>query len=328
MIHPENLCRRGSSPNGLPLLLLVACLGSPLPSPAGETPGGSADDQRAVIPVDRIALELSNPVSAIRSLSWDVEYLTYQGDLPEAGDQSAIRNLITTSWPIQFDNGNNLTMQLTIPIYGDQPYWKPISYLDWAEYVIRQLPEIDETVGGFESGHDHMGDIGFDIGYGGVSDSGVIGMLGISAVLPTSEDQSARRGQYLLGPEATLGQVTSWGLYGATIKHLTDVEGQGVQEVGYLPTNETTLDLFFAWALGNGWQIESNPTILYDWEAVDGNKWTVPIGGGASRTLRLGRVPMKLALEVEYFVVSPDRFGPEWLFSFSFVPVLSTRLLD
>jgi hypothetical protein len=170
-----------------------------------------------------------------------------------------------------------------------------------------------------------MGDIGLDLGYGGVSDNGFIGMLGIAVVFPTSEDLSARRGQWLLGPEVTLGQVTRWGLLGVTAKHLTDISGQGEQEVGKLPTNETTLDMFFAYALGNGWQIESNPTVLYDWEAVSGNEWTVPVGAGASRTIMLGRVPAKLAFELQYFVVSPDRFGPEWLFRFSFVPVLSTR---
>lgn len=328
MTHFDHGHYGSSLGKGLAYLCLIAFFGLPCVSPAVETTDESAADSAPEFSVDRIALELSNPVSGLRSLSWDADYLTYQGDFPDADDQSAIRNLVTMSWPIRMQSGRNLFLEMSIPIYGDQPYWKPVSYLDWAEYLIRQLPGIDDTVGGFGSGHDHMGDVGFDIGYGGVSENGVIGMLGIAIVFPTSEDQSARRGQWLLGPELTIGRVTSRGLFGVTAKHLADISGQGVQEVGYLPTNETTLDLFFAYSLGNGWQIESNPTILYDWEAVSGNEWTVPIGGGASRTIMLGRVPMKLGFQLQYFVVSPDRFGPEWLLRFSFTPVLSTRLIE
>ena len=284
-------------------------------------------DDRPAISVDEIALELSNPVTALRSLAWDIEYRTYQGDLPEAGDQTGLTNVFTTSWPIKLSNGKNLLLSATLPIKSDQPYWKPVLYLDWDEFVIRQVPFIDETMGGFSSGHDHMGDIGIDIGYGGVNENGFLSMVGIATVFPTSEDQSARRGQWLIGPEFALGQVTRWGLFGVRAKHLTDIDGESVQEVGKLDTNETTLKLFYAYALGNGWQIESNPIILYDWEAVSGNEWIVPIGLGMSKTIMLGRVGTKLAFDIQHYVVSPDRFGPEWLFTFSLTPVLSSKLL-
>ena len=79
--------------------------------------------------------------------------------------------------------------------------------------------------------------------------------------------------------------------------------------------------------MGNGWQIESNPTILYDWEAISGHEWTVPIGVGASKTMRLGRVPVKLAFDVQEYVLSSDRLGPDWQVTFSITPVLSTKLL-
>ena len=258
--------------------LMALCLAA---KASEESPG----DERATISVDEIALELSNPVTALRSLAWDIEYRTYQGDLPAANDQTGITNVFTTSWPIKLSNGKSLLLSATLPIKGDQPYWKPVFYLDYDDFVIRQLPNIDETMGGFGSGHDHMGDIGIDIGYGGVNESGFISMLGLATVLPTSEDTSAARQQWLLGPEIALGQVTSWGLLSARVKHLTNIDGEGDQELGKLDTNETTLKLFFAYALGNGWQIESNPIILYDWEAVSGNEWTVPIGAGVSKTI-------------------------------------------
>lgn len=306
---------------------LVALLGVPalgLTEPASDESVGAAS---STISVDEIALELSSPVTRLRSITWDMEYKTYQGNLPGADDQTALRNVLTASWPIRLSNGNNLLLRATIPINSDQPGWKPVFYLDYAEFVIRQLPGLDGTVGGFVSGHDHLGSIGFDISYGGVNENGFIRTLGIANIAPTSEDQSARRGQWLIGPELALGQVTDWGLWGVRANHLTNIYGQGDHEVDDLDTNETTIKLFFSYALGNGWQIESNPVILYDWEAVSGNEWSVPVGAGISKTIMLGRVPAKLAFEIQNFVVSPDRFGPEWLFRFAFTPVFSSQHL-
>jgi len=291
---------------------------------------GSDDTEVSVvseISVDRIALELSNPVTLLRSVAIDVEYRTYQGSLPEAGEQDAYRTVFTPSWPIKLSNGKSLLMRATIPVYGGQPYWKPVWYLDYAEFLIRQLPYIDETAEGFSDGHGHLGAVGFDIGYGGVSENGFISMVGIANAMPTSDDQSARRGQWLIGPELALGQITKWGLYGFRAKHLTNIDGTGEQEVDY-DTNETTLELFFAYALGNGWQIESNPVILYDWEAVSDNEWNVPVGLGVSKTMMLGKMPMKFGLELQKFVVSTDRFGPDWQIMLNLTPIISSRLLE
>jgi hypothetical protein len=266
-----------------------------------------------------IALALSNPVNHLRSISWDMEFTTYQGSLPDADDQTGLRNVFTASWPIRLNNGRNLLLRATIPVNGDQPNWKPRFYLDWADFIIRQLPIVPP--GEFSSGHDHIGAIGFDIGYGGINESGFSSMFGIANVAPTSEDRSARRGQWLIGPEFALGQVRSWGLFGVRVRHLTNIYGEGEHLVEDADTNETALQFNFAYALGNGWQIESNPVIRYDWEAVSGNEWIVPIGLGVSKTLGIGRVPLKLGIEIQHFVVSPDRFGPEWLVNAMLIPV-------
>jgi hypothetical protein len=305
-------------------LCIVALLASPA---LGFAESASGESDSPAISIDDIALELSSPAPRLFSIDWDLEYTTYQGDLPGADDQTAYSNILTTSWPIKLKSGKNFLLRATIPIHGDQPGWKPKWYLDYADFVIRQLPTLDGNVGGFGSGHDHLGAVGFDISYGSTNENGLITSLGIANILPTSEDMSARRGQWLIGPEFALGQVTSWGLIGMRVKHLTNIDGEGEQELGKLDTNETTLKLFFAYALGNGWSIESNPVILYDWEAVSGNEWSVPVGAGVSKTLMFGRVPTKLAFEIQNFVASPDRFGPEWLFRFSLTPVISSKVL-
>jgi hypothetical protein len=300
---------------------VFALLGLPALGLAQTESDDAPDESQSEISLDQLALELSNPVTGLRSVDWDIEYSTFRGDLPGSEDQTGIKNIFTVSWPFKLNNGKNILFNTTIPLNSDQPIWVVSQH--FAEFWIRQRDNIKADRGHFESGHDHLDDITIDIAYGGVGENGFISMFGLSSVVPTSEDQSAGRNQLLLGPEIALGQVTSWGLFGVRAKHhvnvTEDLKG---------PTSETTLKLFFAYALGNGWQIESNPVILYDWEAVAGNEWTVPIGAAVSKTIRIGRWPTKLAFDIQKYVVTPDRFGPDWQFTLSFTPVLSTKLLQ
>jgi hypothetical protein len=286
----------------------------------GETTGAS--DWK--MSTDEIAKELSNPVTALRSIAADFEFRTFQGSLPGADDKSSWIYLFTPSFPIPLSNGKNILLRATIPLYKDQPIWGlPVDHplwqvdLDYAEFRIRQSPEITPSSGGFLPSHDHLADISFDVAYGGVSDNGFISMYGIVSVLPTSQDISASRDQWLLGPEVAFGKSADWGVIGGWVKHLTDITGGNS-----INTNETSLKLFFAYGLGNGWQIISNPVITYDWEAVSGEELSLPIGGGFAKTTRIGRMPYKLAFEIHNYVASADRLAPEWLLTLSFTPVI------
>jgi len=287
--------------------------------------------------VDRIALELSNPATSLRTFRIDFEHRKYQGSLPGIDGEKANMALLDLSWPFRLKNGKTLFLSTTVPIHGSQPIWDRSPRYDFGEFLVRRLPEEAFERGGMVNGHGHVDDISFNIGYGGVSEKGLIAKIGVETRLPTSTDNSTDRDQILLGPEIALGKSARWGLIAATVKHLTnvseDVDGVIIDKGGgpyFYPgsTNETTLKINFAYSLGRGWQVESNPVILYDWEAVSDNEWLVPLGAGVSNTFRVGSTYLKFAAELQKYVVSPDRFGPDWMLSFSVIPVLSTKLLQ
>ena len=229
----------------------VAVLGLPALSMAATASDESSESARPAISLDEIAMKLSNPVTALRSLAWDIEGTTLQGSLPDADGRASMKNVFTPSWPFKLRNGNNILFRATIPINSDQPLWELAWWDHSAEWRLRQREDIRLEQGFLARGHDHLDDIGIDIAYGGVSDNGFIGMLGLSTVLATSEDGTAERDQLLLGPEFVLGKVTSWGLIGTRVKHLTNVYEDDIPG-GYgaeLPwdTNETTAKIFFAY---------------------------------------------------------------------------------
>jgi hypothetical protein len=52
--------------------------------------------------------------------------------------------------------------------------------------------------------------------------------------------------------------------------------------------------------------IGMGPTVVVDWEADSGNKLTLPIGLGITKTVRWGKVPVKLRFEPQYSIIRPD----------------------
>ena len=310
-------------------LLTQASIGfsQEIPEPeAEEDHSASAESFKSV---DQIARELGSPVNSLFYFDNDIRFRTYQGTLPGSKDQTAWSYTLKASFPFTLDNGKNIILGASLPFFLDQamwvidydsPVWEPDT--DYRDFRLRQSPYVTPDTGGYVDGyaHDHIDDLRLEAAYGGISDNGFISMYGLVTVLPTSQDLSASRDQWLLGPEIVLGKQADWGNLGVRATHLTRLSGEDRWD-----TNETTFDIFFSYGLGNGWQIISNPQILYDWEADSGNELLLPIGGGVAKTFLAGNTPLQISAELQKFVVSSDRLGVDWQFSLRVIPVASDR---
>jgi len=275
--------------------------------------------------LDEIGMELMNPVTSLVSFKTDIYYTFYQGSLADASDESAYVINFQPSFPIPLSNGSNILLRLNIPLNGDQPLYEiPGSDKELSTYQIRQIASTIPGNGTFDNyhGHDHLGEISLDVAYGGVSDSGFISMFGVKTYFQTNQDFSQSRDQTLFGPDVALGKVTDWGIYGGQLTHVTNVQGDKS-----IDTNMTTLKVFFAYGLGNGWQVFSNPVLAYDWEGDSDNKLFLPLGGGIAKTTSIGRMPLKLGFEIQKYIVSPDAIGPDWMLTFSVTPAMRNPLL-
>lgn len=309
------------------LLVLNPCLGWTVEADSENDENSSSGTNNGTRSPDVIASELNSPINSLFFLDTDVEFRTYSGNLPGSDDQTSWAFKFTGSYPFMLNNGKSIQLRATVPLFLDQPTWvvdfgHPIWELDtdYQDFRLRQSPWVTADSGGYGHSHDYLGDITLDAAYGGISENGFISMYGLATVLPTAQDLSASRDQWLLGPEIALGKQSDWGVYGVKAMHLTRISGEDRWD-----TNETTFDVFFAYGLGNGWQLVSNPSILYDWEADSGNELLLPLGGGVAKTFRAGSTSMRLAAELYYYAVTPDRLGTEWLFKLRFTPVFMDR---
>lgn len=80
--------------------------------------------------------------------------------------------------------------------------------------------------------------------------------------------------------------------------------------------NKFTFQYFVNYNLSKGWYLTMTPTITANWEADSGEKWTVPVGGGAGRLVRFGKLPVDFKLQAYWNAVHPDN-EPEWSSMFS-----------
>jgi hypothetical protein len=108
---------------------------------------------------------------------------------------------------------------------------------------------------------------------------------------------------------------TSWGIAGLFPFHNEKVGGSGPN------FSLTSLQYFVFYALGDGWQVGTGPTITYDWNAVSGQEWTVPFGLQLAKTTAIGKQLIKLNAGIEYNAMRPYAFASDWKFTFQISPV-------
>jgi hypothetical protein len=77
-------------------------------------------------------------------------------------------------------------------------------------------------------------------------------------------------------------------------------------------TNQLMLNPAISYHFGDGWALGSSPTITGNW-AASGGHWTVPVGGGVSKTFRIDDQPLKLAFDSYYNAIRPVAGQQTWL---------------
>ena len=245
-----------------------------------------------------MANKLANPTAALGSMANNLTYTSFDGDLPDADNQDGWTYLFQPSLPFPLESGANILFRPGIPVIFDTP-----------------VPAIG---GGFESKGVELGDIPFDLAYGKTFKNGLMLLGGAAGTLPTATDDALGKDQWLLGPELLIGYIQKWGAIGALVNHQWDVAGDDDFD-----TSITGGQYFYAFNLGNAWQINAGPSWSYNHKAASGNKLTLPLGIGLAKTTFLGGRPWKFQVQYWNYVESPDSFGPKHVIRFTVTPVIN-----
>lgn len=247
---------------------------------------------------EELAAKLANPTAPVMTLGNNFDYVSFDGDLPGSSSQSSFRYVFQTVFPFKLSNGGSVFFRPAIPVMFNEPI--PVGGDGWQEV-----------------GTD-LADMGFDLSYGKTTASGLLWGFGMAGTIPTATDDRLGKDLWGLGPELLLGKMGKWGVVGGLISHQWDVAGSGKREIDL-----TSINYFYAFPLGGGWQVAAGPSMTYDHTRPSGDRWTIPAGVGIAKTAVISGRPWKFQLQYWNYLEAPDGFAAKHQIRLSVSPVVS-----
>jgi len=142
--------------------------------------------------------------------------------------------------------------------------------------------------------------------------------VGPSWIFPSATTDYTGQDKYQIGPAALAGYLSDKWILGALAQNWWSYAGSDRSP----STASMNLQPIAAYFLADGWSIGYSGNILANWKNRSGSDWTVPIGLSVSKVVRLGKLPVRLAVGGQWMAVQPDRYGQKWNLQFTVAPVL------
>lgn len=280
----------------------------------------------------QIAKLLDNPVGNFVAVPFQYDYVTL--GVPHPGNTQTLHKLqITPTFPISLGSDWNLINRIVFPFLS-----APINK-DLGNYV-GMAPGTIISDSGFPGvladPYDRTNGFG-DMVYVGVASpkkpikiestgGAVIWGIGATSMFPTASEDVLGTGKYSLGPAAVAAYLGPEWTLGVFPQHWWSVGGDSNR--GDVGLTNIQYFLYYAppWDPKAQWRIGMSPNISINWTA-EGDKATLPVGMGIGRLFEIGRLPVRIQLEVDYSVIHPhDKIGSRWDFRIYFTPVIPTFL--
>ncbi|MGH7176083.1 MAG: neuromedin U, partial [Tepidisphaeraceae bacterium] len=121
--------------------------------------------------------------------------------------------------------------------------------------------------------------------------------IGPTVTVPTGTDSQLTSGKWSIGPAAVgLFMEGPW-VVGALINQQWSFAGWGDKNVSAM-----LIQPFVNYNLSDGWYLTSSPILTANWEADSDDVWTVPLGAGAGKIVKFGKLPVNISLQAYYNV--------------------------
>ena len=258
------------------------------PAPGGRSASGAEGPEESASELNR---KLTNPVSSLWSLSNQFNnYKLANGHWNNNWNfQPVVPLSLTKDW--------NLITRLVMPFYNIVPH--------------ETAPgQFERTAG--------LGDMTLlELLSPANSGNWVLG-AGPTFIFPTATSRFTGQGKWQAGPSVVAGYLTKNFFLGLFPQQWFSIGGDPNRP----DTSQLNLQPIATVFIGDGWNIGYSGNILANWKAASGDVWTVPVGLGVGKVVKLGRLPVKLELSLQYMPVRPSNTGQEWNVQVQITPII------
>jgi len=155
---------------------------------------------------------------------------------------------------------------------------------------------------------------------------GLVWGVGLSQIFPTATDDILGQGKWQAGPAfvvASLGTESGgMGIKNWNIGMLAQQWWSYGGDNDRAETSQMDIQYFINWRINETALIGMTPNININWRADSGNQIAVPIGLGYIDVIKIGKLPIRVGIEAQYYVVQRDMDGPDWNFRLIFSPII------
>lgn len=219
-----------------------------------------------------LAKATQNPLAAMYSLPFQNN--TTFG----VGEHDRVQNVMNVQpvIPISFEKFN-LISRIIIPIIS-QP----------------SLTEDKSSTG--------VGDINYTVWFSPTKASEITWGIGPALQIPTGKesDEFGSR-EFGMGPSlVALTTIDKW------------VAGMVVNNIwtfGDIEENKFLFQYFVNYNLPKAWYLVTGPILTANWNAEDGEQWTVPFGAGVGKVFKIGKQPININAHLYHNTVRPEGAG-------------------
>jgi hypothetical protein len=250
---------------------------------------------------DELAKQSQNPLGTIISLPFENNFYTGIGP----SDSSVYALNMKPVYPVKVGNWNLVNRFILPAIYaqGQDVAIPPGNEIDAGYSGIIELAQ------GSAFG---LGDLTYQAFFSPADAGDWIWGVGPAFVLPTATEDRYASDKWSAGATVVaLSMPGNW-VYGVLAQNVWSFAGDS----DAADVNAFLFQYFLNYNLDDGWYLSSTPVITANWEASSGNEWTIPLGGGAGRLVKHGKLPVDYKLTF-YKNAEKPQFGPDWSVQFT-----------
>ena len=246
--------------------------------------------------LDEINRKLENPMTSLWSLVIQENFSLNTGEVIDGTVKS-----------------NTFFFQPALPV----PMGNDLIFIGRPVFPLVTIP-VFSTDGSVEEHKTGFGDMQAFAAIGPNRTDGTVWGAGATFIFPTASDEVLGQGKWQAGPALLyfyLGRPWTLGVFA---QHWWSFAGDDNRE----ERSRTDIQYVARRQIPGAWSIGMGPTISIDWKATEGNKVTLPIGLGITKTIRIGKTPVKMRIEPQYSIVKPKDYGAEWNIRIQVAPVI------